>query len=299
MIDDEGYVLIIEWDGAKPPTKWYNRLAKLGLSTGNRFGHAEDGVLARRASDAGVTHQEGAIICKARSTARSLGHVAYELGAKAVTVARIEIESLSMTAEDEAALNRISRTLNRRGRPSKDEPTDWVVTCRDEGRTHQLTSHREPAYCPRCASGRVQIHSGIQASLSLPGGALLDVWQKSRFATGAFEIPLVDPEAPAANGSASEAGDTLAIQALAGSLLIGEIAGLDQATQLRLLDLGFINLQLTQDERQTRRIHGITNFIAKGGSPLCFTLPCQINDVSLIDLADQDKALVPGLLPSC
>ena len=295
---EENYILIIEWDGKKPPSRWYGRLAKLGLTAAGDYSKREEGVIARRASEAGVTHQEGAIICVRESTARSLGHIATELGAKAVTVARLEVCEMSMTQADQAALERITRTLSKRGRPAKDEPSDWVVTCRDEAVTYQLTEHREPSYCPHCASFNVSIRNGLKNAVSY--NRSLDVignWVATRFLGGGFEIPLIDPNAPPANGEVWDAEENRLIKVLGKSTLAQEIAAFGSfEIAMHLLDLGFINLQLAQSERLTRRIHSITDFIGKGGDPLKYTLVCQPDDVSLIDLFDQDRKLIFGII---
>lgn len=290
------YILLVEWDGNKPPSQWYRRLAHLGLTAGGHGSKDTEGVIARRTVEAGVTYQEGAIICAQETTARTLAHLASEMRAKAVSVARLEIEEMLMTEEDQKSLDRVARTLKRKGRPPKDEPTDWVVTCLDEGRTYQLLGHREPAYCPKCASFRNRYRDGVQQAVALPSGNLLDVWQKTRFLTGAFEVPAIDPLGLPANGEAQEAADRAAIQCLGKSKLMGQVAGLDLDTALRLLDLGYLNLTFTQEDRQTKRIHSITNFIQRGGNAARFMLVSQPNDVEIIDLGDADPALITRLL---
>lgn len=279
-------VLIIEWDGDRPPTRWYNRLHKLGLTT---RGDKEISPLARREGRSGVISQEGALVLNTDSEARALGHLAEELGAKAVTIARMEVEELGMTQQDQLVMNRIQSTLGRRGRP--ETPKNWLVTCLDEMRSYEEWG-RWPVNCKHCGSFHIATHEGNQVTGALSGKTLLDQWRGSRFTTGSFEEPIIDPAGIELTADKIELvpeyrdvvkkleNSTLAYEVNA-ALALGAIS---QEKAFRYLDYGIASLRLDPTVRVHNRLHGIEKHFMAGGNEDGINIKGKADDVDRFDI---------------
>lgn len=282
--ENEGYyTLMVEWDGNRPPTRWYNRLAALGLSIrSDKKSDEDESPLSRRyhPGSAGVTHQEGAIILQKESAARALGYLARSMGAKAVTVGYTVPIELKMTNDDAAVMNRIKTTLERRGRPP--EKQDWVISCRDCGRTSPYNGAR-PSHCPHCNSFLFWQRTGIQVVLKdYRGLNLFDNWITSRFVTGGWEKPIINrdnPDAidcpakdakeidisdPKASEHAKSIKKTRLYQQVHEAYYNRQTINREQA--MALLDAGFLVLFRDEEKRKNNRIRSITNYIQNDGN---------------------------------
>ena len=197
------YATIIEWDGGKPPTKWYNRLARFGLNVRGDKGSAP---LARRSKDNHdtVIYQEGVIITEALSTAQVLGRLANEMGAVNVSIGQLDlIDNKTAFAVDNEILTRLNG-LSRIGRPTggKAEVKDYAVTCMDEVKTFNVRSDGKAIVCPSCSSFNVEYVEGKRKiygayTTTINPDPLKDkkdfylLWLATRFNEGRFEMPKV------------------------------------------------------------------------------------------------------------
>lgn len=185
------YLLVIEWDGKRPPTRWYNRLASLGLYI---RGSKEQSPLTRRQAPTGVVHQEGALFLESESQAKTLALLAKRMGAVTVTVGETRILDTLMTNEDREALTRLHSTLGRRGRPPKDDY--HTVTCHDCLHTVEVFG-QEPPNCQLCGSFRISVREGKRVRLQSIKDAdmpLMRQWINTRFVTGTWEEPIINDE---------------------------------------------------------------------------------------------------------
>ena len=188
------WLVIIEWDGQKPPTTYYNRLHSLGLNvrgTNGAMTTKDESPLARRTGDdpGAVILQEGAVLCASQSLARSIGLLAQANGAAFVRIAPTEeTQALVATAEDEAAIQRLNKVYGRRGRPS-DTFHDWVVTCLEEMRTFQVRNSKGVANCPNCKGMRIRTRKGraVGYKRDYMSDDPFESWLRVHFAEGTFE----------------------------------------------------------------------------------------------------------------
>lgn len=182
------YLLVIEWDGKRPPTRWYNRLASLGLYI---RGSKEQSPLTRRQAPTGVVHQEGALFLESLSQAKTLALLARQMGAVTVTVGETRVLDTLMTNADRQALTRIHSTLGRRGRPPKDDY--FTVTCHDCLHSVEVYG-QEPPNCQLCGSFRISVRDGKRVRLQdiqdkdMP---LMRQWLNTRFVSGDWEEPVM------------------------------------------------------------------------------------------------------------
>ena len=75
-MSNSGHLVVIEWDGMKPPTPFYHRVRRLtsGVRQDDSVDARSVSPFARRAerNDTAVIMQEGAIYCTSKSLARAL-----------------------------------------------------------------------------------------------------------------------------------------------------------------------------------------------------------------------------------
>lgn len=286
------YTVLIEWDGNRPPTRWYNRLHRLGLSI---RGDKEKSPIQRRQSLEGVVHQEGAIVCKTESQAKALGYLASELGAKAVSITLAETISMEMTPADERVMNNLQAILGKRGRP--EIPGNWIINCHDEGHTHPYQGRR-PVQCKACGSMLIGLREGEMIRVKLTGKTPFERWFNSRFVTGGWEEPVVvaddadDPEAistPADYGTVSPENRAY-IHTLQTSTLMAQIDKalahgiITEREALRLMDCGLMSIRRDPARRLTDRINGITAWFKRGGEQNGLLLTVDPGDVDALDV---------------
>ena len=269
------YSLIIEWDGNRPPTRWYNRLQALGLFI---RGSKEQTPLARRKSPTGVVHQEGALFLESLSQAKTLALLARDMGAVTVTIGETRILDMMMSMEDRAALARIRATLGRRGRPPKEDY--FSTTCRDC--LHTVESYgQEPPNCVLCGSFRISVRVGKRVRIKeITGDTLMRQWLNSRFVTGSWEEPElvqdgadtkqveyndldVQVQTAIHNVLGVSRGGTTLLSQLSDALKNDRV---DQKKALRYLDVAYRVVQLDIRERLDQRAHAIADWYRKGNT---------------------------------
>lgn len=288
------YVLTVEWDGGRPPTTWYNRLAKIGFFV---RGDKEVSPLTRRFHGGGVVCQEGSYFCNQLSQARTLGQLARQHGAKVVTVMEAEIVDMEMTEADAVALERIQAILGKKGRSPA---LAWVVSCHDEMKSYATGVRKQPVCCPACGSTRISTREGAKNTVSLTGKTIWDKWFNSRFCSGNWEEPDYQEDAPAYQASldaistshyvdANRLQTTHLCQQVKEYLEAGDIS-LDLA--LRILDCGFALLRRDTEYRLKARIRGLTYLIKIGWDVTSFRMAVEENDLDAVDVVDFEKGAV-------
>lgn len=212
------WVVMVEWDGQKPPSSWYRRVQEIagrdGTSAGPVRGNMDRSVgpLARRMDEGqeGVVFQEGCIVCPSESTARYLASyarhtVGYDLerkGGRRPTVAIGEwnmSRDIRIGADMQSLIDRVEAGIGKRGR--KPEPANWVVTCLECLHVSGIKASRALT-CPNCAGLRIHARKGIPTDYrDDPSVPVFDMWLRTRFGGAHFEPALatavghVDPPA--------------------------------------------------------------------------------------------------------
>jgi len=161
-MSNAGFLVVIEWDGMKPPTPFYHRVR--ALTSGVRQDDSEDArsisPFARRAerNDNAVIMQEGAIYCTSKSLARALALLAQQYGAINVDMAVVDdLSPIEATKEDIEALSKINKVLGRRGRPPARRQRTLAVTCYEEIITKHVDTDKDVINCPSCGSLTVNV----------------------------------------------------------------------------------------------------------------------------------------------
>jgi hypothetical protein len=291
------FIVIIEWDGKRPPTKWYSRLERMGLKVA---GDMEKSPLDRRSAAIGVIHQEGAIVVDNESSARILGHLAYELGARAVSVGTLHLSELEMSTEDTHALNRIQSVLGKRGRPTAAKQI-FAVTCHDCLCTTEYEGFN-PINCPKCGSFKIEYRLGTPV-LFKSIDKNWKGWVASRFSTSSFEIPTVDTtngiDLNLAGFGFVNGENERRVKFLKDSDLAGALAKvgskLTDNEKLRVLDFGYKVLGLTKEDRQARRFEGMAAYFQAGGKQNGYMLTAEENNVDMFDIYRESPEIVSKL----
>lgn len=240
----EQYLVILEADGEKPSSTFYEKRARLALKVRGASLDPSLTPVARRTRN-GVELasiiQEGAIITPSRSQAVLIAELAREHGIKVVYFGTANITPYESSAADKAAFDKIQGILSKKGR--KPEPEVFTVTCYEEMLTYELTAS-EVFLCPACHGTNIQTRNGHARRVRPPqaGENLAAYWLWSRFPHGKFEIPLTDDEAPDPSYGAVNDLEDLVVRMLGGSL--GEIVAgrvpLSEKGKLDLLDAAYI-----------------------------------------------------------
>ncbi len=160
-------ILIVEWSGARPPTKWYNWLSSLGIQVGDET----------PLRSGGKALQGGILFFDNLSQARAVALLAENMGASSIKLGKFsEISPLAEKAKAEMS-ERFEQTLGRRGRPPL--PSPYTVTCMDEMETFEV--NHQPLFCPSCGSFSVNFREGTKDRFKTPEGTMLQIWLTTRF----------------------------------------------------------------------------------------------------------------------
>lgn len=268
------YIVVIEWDGDKPPTTFYNRMHALGLHV---QGSKDLSPLERRSRDDGsVVIQEGVVLCSSESLAHEIGLLADTLGAEVVKIGAVEPIKFEASEADVAVHRKIESVFSRRGRPIGSPENEWVVTCFEEGVTRDISREaRNIVNCPICSGLNIRARVGTQIALR-PDDSVdaLEFWARSRFVSGEFEVPEIsdaavdeiDPRIPAALSNGRE-NDALS-RIRTSSTLKAQIGKVSRRRALRLLDAVFAALaHLPGDTVLQSRINAIVGLYSEGIPP--------------------------------
>lgn len=306
LTDNREYIVLIEWDGKKPPTTWYNRLKKFGLTirglsgegvldpterrramsevisggsvwgniggeTGQHYSQEPYVSQVNRISWDGfsVITQEGAIRCRSKALARLLGALAEHHGAAHVSI--YASEKIERTSADMAGAEKLEKSLSKRGRKSGDT-FDWVVVCLDELKAYSVKGANEVVVCPNCKSPQIKIRVGAVSRFAFPrSGSFSSGWLATRFANGGFEAAPATSgrgkQAPGEINIASERED-LDAQAVAAAPWVDVLATYDKTLALRVMDAVFVaRVFHRKEDINEARIRAITKYFKGGGDP--------------------------------
>lgn len=265
------HIVLLEWDGRKPPTRWYDRLDDLGLRVrGDKEYSPVERRLSRRQSEGktAVVFQESTIMCESESTAKTLAHIAGSMGAH-VQLVSASIVDMNLSTRDAEIMQRLDNTLGRRGRRPGD-PSEWCVTCYEECVSMK---HREAFYvvsCPSCASMSFNAVPGDVMRYKVPDGELLEVWMRHRFSRGVFEVPETSDEYPLPpdNPSVSKSSEQLTLNNFKTNGLLDDIKIVEdvagRATALTILDAIFCGrTYIPEDVRKERRMRACLHIMDK------------------------------------
>lgn len=183
------HVVVIEWDGEQPPTRWYDRMHALA---GTVRGDKEMSVIERR-TDKGLIVQEGCILCPSESLAKTLAVLARdEFEARHVMIGKTKLtDAFGVSRQDHEILQRVEARLGRRGRPPAKKY--FALTCLEEMESYTVLSSG-PYQCPSCKGLRIHARQGTNMAYYLEKPTDLspfDLWVETRFRAGTWEPSVV------------------------------------------------------------------------------------------------------------
>jgi Zn finger protein HypA/HybF involved in hydrogenase expression len=297
MNQDSGYIITIEWDGQKPPTRWYTFLAKYGLNT--RQGSKDTSPIARRASTSGVAFQEGTIIVHSDSLARQLATLAYSMNAKSVMLGTITMGQFKMTQEDQHALEVISAQTGKRGPKAKENEGRYVIHCYEEGKTRVADLREAPLACPHCHGLRISWWRG-EARKVMPFNAqehdLDKYWVSTRFdENGRFSIPMTSNaitqlETVDEKKLSQGAQNNVYIVRRFVHNFAEKIDG-NGLEILQAMDMAYCVQELPTKVRQDKRIKAMLDYYASGGEE-AYEMRLDPTDVDIVDVASMDNRFI-------
>ena len=294
------WLVIIEWDGAKPPTRFYDRMHGIGLYVrGNKDEsplqrRADMNLRAARGGDPAIICQEGAVVCGHESTARLVYQEAEFCGAKAVQLHNCNAVTWSLSTEDARAFKRIEDTFGKRGRPSIETvKQDWVVTCFEHAASFPMQDAVYAEHCPECSGTRVRSRPGVEEHYKVPSGDVFEAWKRHRFVNGTFERPIADDTAkePPKQTSQDDDKEAATVRKIAANKdLIARLAKLKRESALAVLDAIFCSRTYISDTaRKENRIRTVVALYEKGIKP---------TEVGLLEMKDAVEFVdASGVLP--
>jgi len=279
------HVVLVEWDGMKPPTTWYNRLRSMGLRVN---GNKSESPLQRRACGSGVIYQEGMIMVNTPEQAVCISQLATSMGATNVVTGELAIEGFSMTEKERTVLS----NLQQRGRPSRESDkvkmSKHSMTCYSEMKTMEVTPKTlaNEGICPVCGSTRVSMRVGAQTR-AYPFVGREDIysyWLKTHFINGTFEKPVFDNSVINEENEYSDTTTNLLRSTKLYSAIM--VSKIQPEKLLRVLDTAYDFWKFTYASQDNNEIHQkLTNNHLKG-----FSVYYQINQNPRLD-----GSLVTGL----
>lgn len=280
---NETYIVIIEWDGQKPPSAWYTYLSSLTGGKGKIGAVAGwkdrelDTVARRTLSDdaTGIVVQEGCVICPSQSLAETIASYARNVvGDKlerrpVVAVGKAQLMfNPSLSPEIAPMISRVTNTLGKRGR--KPPAQDWVVTC-PECLHNSLVNDSRPLNCPRCGGLRIHTQKGKPVVYRDDNSDILSFWLRTRFA-GPFWQPCetqVDEgiDAPAlADLQSVDANQKTAdiVEAIRTSPIVCQLDEMPRPLALAALDAIFAaRMYHSAEKRQRARVEAVTEYLTR------------------------------------
>lgn len=314
------YLVLIEWDGQKPPTTYYNRMRReLGLSLNSRYDldrqRIPDPLARRRRENNGwrtdygqesITFQEGAVLCTSNSLARTVFMMAKEFGAKNVQMFSANSIDFHLTTTDAEIMSSIEAKAGQRGRKSKSQQlSDWAVTCYEEQVTFLVKESYYVISCPSCSSTNVNATIGEVPLFEIPTGIpVFEAWVRHRFARGHYEVPhtgsgIVAPARKLDEIAEEDERKTVEKMSASGKLM-QEVAWIEQATNqlqaMRILDSVFAaRCKMMREVRREARAQTCVKLYERGVDPGQASVIENDHEFDVIDGAFVDPTRIAGL----
>jgi len=309
-------VVLIEWDGKKPPTTYYNRLESIGLVVrGNKEDRNLSPMVRRemrvpeklRTNNGdipSIIFQEGAVMCSNEQLARTVAQYAHEARAKNVVIVSGMAEEYAMDVNDAKVMNKLENMLGRRGRPAKDmTKQNWTVTCHDECAVYRVEDAKYVPTCPRCHSPNIFSRVGDIAAYAMPtGGDIFECWKRLRFSTGRFEVcEEGQSEAPPIFACSITGDDFNVVCNMERSkTFVNEIAKIEskdgRKMALKILDAVFTARNFLSDKaRRDARLNAVLPLYEKGVLPTEASIIESPNEYDMLDGSHVDPKMIASV----
>jgi hypothetical protein len=287
------HIVGIEWDGQRPPTKWYRRLDELTGGIRGKSNDKEVSPIERRFDETkgGLILQEGLILCQSYYLARELALYARDTigreliwkGGKPPTVyigEALVSNVFSANREDEALLSRMEKTLGKRGKkPGKEWYSITCIECMESYSSKVPKDH--VVNCPKCGSLKIHWRTGKTRNFRDTGEDIVKFWKRVRFHGTHWEpaqIAILDqetetfPEPPELEDLLIGAREHETITLIENSDQVlhvaQKLAETNRHEAIDFLDAVFVGkTHLPTKIRSKSRIAAATEYFLKGGDP--------------------------------
>ena len=314
------HMVVAEWDGKKPPNRYYQRRKRIGLNVRGDDLKKEKSILERRMSfvkeeedgkfkksmsDLGggaVIDQEGTILCESYTLAREIAALSMEEGARLVlgplSVNIDESSLFTLEQGDIDMLNRLHSVHGKKGRPTGDKH-DFIVCCMEEARSFIVPDVRDVSNCPNCHGANIRRRMGDSITSYQPypkkkttdSFDLFGYWVATRFTQGVYETPKTDvmgdkpPKIEDVAITSEKEHDLMnLVQNSQGFMDL--IKKVSPQTGLDLLDGAFCSRNFTpKNHRQKLRLAIITECLAQGADPKKVQMNEKPDSLDVIDCA--------------
>jgi len=300
--------VLIEWDGRKPPTTFYNRVKRIaGFHVGKRRKDStsfEDSPLQRRVNLAGrntvstdrVVFQEGVFLCKSEQLAHEVYQIALGEGAQTVELYHAEPKEFKLSAEDQHIHDAIEDKLGRRGRPAGPKET-WVCTCLEEAISSQVEEAYHVVSCPSCGCPKIRSRPGELSPLALPDGDVVEAWKRNRFASGLFEVPVDGENSPPATALLADMKEAETVRTIENSPdFLAVLKNMRRKTACAILDAVFASrTYLSADALREARMRVCVDLYANNVEPTEISFMEKRDRVDLLDAASIETPKVAAM----
>jgi len=296
-------LVLVEWNGRKPSSTFYNRLHDYGLYSRRPTDDGEMSLLEWRANQRGrwksdnhrgVILQEGAIVVSSMTLARDIAMWARDEGAKIVQIANMVVEDFTMDEKDKAQFEKLRKTVSKRGPKKLDEKGTYVITCLDEAESYEVEVESMPMMCTHCGGSNIQTRMGKQ-SIFQPMGKDEDSrswWKKTRFANGSFEIPVILPN----NGKVNPVPRETVPNVDEPDFVMLPFALQDEIAKhvdilMHILDVGWCVTRYSEKRRLDNRLQVLNAYAMSGGENYYSFVVPDNNRVDILDMCAVDRDL--------
>lgn len=307
-LSSSSIIVVVEWDGQKPSSTFYNRLHEYGLYSKGR--NKEEFSLyqwrsSRRGkgnteSKNGMVLQEGLIVVNSLTLAKDIMYWAKKEGAAVVQIGYMNLSDFSMSPEDLEHYRKFETVVSRRGPKPESEKGVYVVTCYDEAKSYEIDAHSIPAMCPMCGGSNIQSRMGRLKRYQPFSKAIAafdtveTYWLRTRFSSGQFEVPVIADEHDELFAGLPKEIVTAEVPKLSSDTR-KVVAKLHTSDLMSVYDAAHVVLKRTQQSREMSRLQIVNSYIMSGGQGfLSWTCPDDGADiVDLCSVNERFKAWLP------
>lgn len=318
------YCVIFEWAGKAPTMTWYrwlSRLAGVQIRDKNRDAAAKAGGKKKRDlkifdelsqmvesddPEHALYAQEGAILCASESLAKTIyGLLQAGFPSKGdivrprdIVYGELDVFDVDGDPDIEKSVARIRSIFSRRGPKSKIE-ADFAVTCLEELQTRHIHTNEAVVNCPVCGATRIRVRAGTKTHVSVPDGDIFEAWVATRFVSGAWEIPTIDPAAaPAVARDFQNEREAALVDILRDSpaVSVARELSIGRNDFFLIMDAIFsAKGYVSEDKRQKARIANLVRYYQMGGLPSDITI-AELPDSA--DIFDASASPVGQMVPA-
>lgn len=294
-------VVIIEWNGKKPSSTFYNRLHAYGLYSRQPSSNSEEFSLLewranrqgsnKRESKRGLILQEGLIVVNSLTLAEDIARWAKnENKAALVQIGHMTVSDFTMTERDFQVFDKLQQAVSKRGPKVVGDAGSYAVTCFDDVKTYSIQAESLPVMCPTCGGSNVQSRMGqlhIYQQYDERHDDKYLYWMGTRFGEGSFEVPVLKAnEVGTFYPTPKSAKVNLSTMDLSDEFYTSQSAPDDY---FHLMDVAYCVSTMQPMHRLEKRLMVIDAYVRSGGEHF-MTFNAPTKGIDLLDLCTLENA---------